>query len=300
MTVAVGVLCEQGIVIGADREVTYDAIKTSERKVHLLGHGSCRVALAGSGTHKLITYTAQTLRTRLQERGVWSCDEVRAEVVRIYGEVKRSHIDPSPQLYSLDLLVGIKIGEPQASREMRLLAIEHGGIATWVEDDVKYAAVGYGHTIARYLLKRLYGVRGRPSVARGVSMVAHVIKETKDNVADVGKESDIIFMRWGYQSAEIPEADILEHERVTERFMQAVQPVMMALADINIGNDRLNDIIGNLSAELHAMRSNGFLQRQAEKFVAGSVPRVMIHSNECSSAFVSHGFLDRIGSPDDE
>jgi 20S proteasome alpha/beta subunit len=263
MTVAVGVLCEQGIVVGADREVTYDAIKTSERKAHLLDHRNCRVALAGAGSHRLITLAAQTLRTRLEEREVWTIDAVRDEVVRVHSEIKQTHIDPNP-LHTLDLLAGIKIGEPQSLREMRLLAIE-GNIPTWVEDHTKYEAVGYGHALARYLLKRLYGHKGKPSVARGVSMVAHVVKEVKDSVVDVGKESDIIFLQWGYVSAYIPEADILEHERVTGNVMKAIHPVMLSLADINIGNEQLEGIIAKLSSELFAMRSNEFLRRQAEK-----------------------------------
>jgi len=75
MTIAVGILCQDGVVVGADREISLDTLKVRERKTHLIRRREVAVGIAGAGSADLVTLAVQELEKRLAD--AMSPDEVK-------------------------------------------------------------------------------------------------------------------------------------------------------------------------------------------------------------------------------
>jgi hypothetical protein len=120
MTIAIGMLCRDGVVLGSDREMTLDTMKVDDTKCHLLSlRKDLRVGIAGAGTADLIRFSAQELDRRLKDS--MSADDVRSQAEAMINELNTSYLaNQSGVERTLDLLVGIK-----TATELRLLKVQH-------------------------------------------------------------------------------------------------------------------------------------------------------------------------------
>jgi 20S proteasome alpha/beta subunit len=282
MTIAIGILCRDGVVVGADREVTHSVVTLDERKAHLLKRRNVSLALVGSGTFDLIGKAAeeidQGLRDDMSEPAV-------QQVVESVAQTFHDKFQMGSGVHSLDLLIGLKTTPEGGERRVTLLRVANN----LVSRRDKFDALGYSSDIAKYLLKNLYGSREPLSVARGVMLATQVLKAVKDSGLYSGGRSDVIQVRLGWIAGFISEDDILLHEASADRFATIMRPVMMAMTDINIDENQLSEIIGRMSAELHAFRSNDFHTRQRRLFATSPTrprtERVSVTADDLTSVF---------------
>jgi 20S proteasome alpha/beta subunit len=256
MTIALGLVCENGLVLSADREMTHTTTKHRGTKAHILKGNDFEIGVVGAGSADLIIYAVQELERRLSSS--MTVDAVRRTLESIASKIQRRHVNANPAAqHRLDLLVGVKT--PQ---EIGLLNVA-GTIVTFI---TSYRAIGFGGDLAFHILGHLYDENSRPTMAGGVILAAHVLRETKRSALYCGGESDLIVIQRGYQVAFVPENDIYTHEQTADRFMKIVRPVMLALTDINVEPNRLHALIGRMAEELSTVRTNEFIQQQRRRF----------------------------------
>jgi 20S proteasome alpha/beta subunit len=259
MTIAVGVLCEDGVVVGADREVSLSSFKVEDRKAHLLKRNNVRIGLVGSGPADLVTLAAQELDNRLVPE--MSMEAVKTAVDDLAQDIHAKHVLTNPDKnYKLDLLLAVKTTPNGAARKVGLLRV-NGTIVVWKD---RYDAIGWGYELAHYLLSQLYDQPKTLSMARGIMLAAQVLKAAKDYTQGCGGPSDIIQVRLGYVSDFVHEDDVRLHEESAEKFAKIMRPVMLAMTDVNVDSKQLGEIVGKMQVELHTFRSNEFIQRQKE------------------------------------
>src|SRR5262249_4539658 len=105
MTIAIGILCSDGVVVGADREVTLDTLKVQDKKAHLLKRNNVSLGLVGSGSLDLISKAAQELDRRLTDE--MSQDALKAAVENLAQEFHERYVLGNPNAdHVLDLLIG--------------------------------------------------------------------------------------------------------------------------------------------------------------------------------------------------
>lgn len=259
MTIAIGVICRDAVVVGADQEISLATTKIERRKAHVLKRTALQIGLVGAGTYDLINRAKQDIDSHLQDRQ--SADDVRAVVEAVVRKIDSDLISRDPN-HSVDLLIGIK-----TDTELKLLKVEprHNSAPSfvWVEDN---EAIGYGYELAHYVLAQLYGSPLTLSSERGVIITAHALKVAKDRVQGCGGRSDIMMLKRGFHAYEVPEKDLVEHERSAQRITEIMRPVMLALTDLDVRPNQLENLIGTMSYELNQFRSNDFIQRQIERF----------------------------------
>jgi 20S proteasome alpha/beta subunit len=259
MTIAIGMVCRDGIVVGADRDISLSTTTIERRKAHILVRNAVQIGLVGAGSYDLINRAKQDLELRLQDGQ--SAYEVRTAVEAVVRTIHEQVISQDAN-HHLDLLIGIK-----TDTELRLSKAEarHKSAPNfvWVED---YEPIGYGYELAHFTLSQLYDGVDRLSSERGVIVTAHALKIAKERVQSCGGRSDIIMLKRGFHAYEVPESDIAEHERSAQRMAEIMKPVMLALTDLDVRPDQLEDLIGKMNYELNQFRSNDFIQRQRERF----------------------------------
>ncbi len=281
MTIGIGLVCSDGVVVGADREMTLETLKVTDRKAHLIKEEPIKVALGGSGTTDLITFAAQECGRRLQaaKRDVLGFEDVRLLITEMLADIRTDHIDKNPDVgHKLDLMVGIKI----ANGMPRLLKIA-GGIPIWVEN---HQAIGWGAELATYVLNGRYDEKRKPDVRGGIILATHALKAAKDYARYCAGASDIIFLKPGMKSDFVSSDDILLHEQSADRFAEITKPLMIALTDVGVSPQALDDLIGKMQVELHNFRPNSFIQQQAMKLEQKRQP-LSLHGSDTSSGVIA-------------
>jgi 20S proteasome alpha/beta subunit len=199
-------LCRDGVVIGADREVSYDTTKFHGPKAHIIQKRGLQIGMVGAGSEDLITWGAQELDRRLRDNQ--SAEDVRLAAEALAQDVYDRHVKAEPK-HSLHMLIGIK-----TDVEIRLLKVA-GTVVVW---ESGWEAVGYGHEVANYALRGLYRHADSVSPEQATILTAQALKAAKDHAKYCGGPSDVIVLKRGYHAWRLPEDDVLEHERGMTRF----------------------------------------------------------------------------------
>jgi 20S proteasome alpha/beta subunit len=296
MTIAVGILCDDGVVVGADREVSLTTHKREERKAHLLKVPNVAIGLVGAGSASLVTLAAQELQPRLSANMTLAA--VKRVVDELALEIHDKHISRNPN-HALDLLLGIKTTPKGGQREFRLLKVE-GTVAVWRD---RYDCIGFGYELADYLLSGRYDRRENMTVARGIMVAAQVIKQAKTHTQHSGGQTDVIHVRLGYVADYVDERDIDIHEESAEKFSKIIRPVALAMTDINVSTTKLEDLVGKMAYELNAFRPQAFRDAQRAQFAAEQSPsspvRISITQASDSSSSV-FGVLETSAPPPED
>jgi 20S proteasome alpha/beta subunit len=99
MTIAVGMLCEDGIVLGADRLVTLeDGHKYEEQKIFPIDGGDWKAVLTYAGDPGFAKEVHQRLSTRLNRGIKVDCREIRNALEKILTSLGREYGDVGSSL----------------------------------------------------------------------------------------------------------------------------------------------------------------------------------------------------------
>jgi hypothetical protein len=215
MTIALGLIADDGVVIAADRQETEGERKKDERKVGSLwapGIGSFIVSGAGNGPY------IDSMITRLHVcfgAKVWKWGDAE----EMTGSFKDSH----SKFYSdsvlpfagyqpyerpdYELLFGCSI------KDRHLLWYSHKLTLNRVEG---YRAVGIGASTAESLLKKFYVARLPLRVA--ISLAAFVVYEVKNSVEGCGFGTDVMFTEYGTPPSSITPQMMMQMETAFSQF----------------------------------------------------------------------------------
>src|SRR5215510_2312690 len=166
MTVAVGFMCTDGIVIAADREISTLTVKLDDQKAWLFSYPKdtidslplLRIGIAGAGDYGFIKFAAERLDEQLAawvtQHGTVEIDDVNNAIQVVLTDIHHNHLYPYGQPHerpTIDLLVGIWL----RSSRMRL----GRSSLTAVTKVWNYEAVGIGSDLANFLVRRFYSER---------------------------------------------------------------------------------------------------------------------------------------------
>jgi 20S proteasome alpha/beta subunit len=248
MTIAVGMLCKDGIVLGADREMTRGTMTYDDRKAYVLKRQSLQIGLVGAGIGDVIQYAAQALDRRIIDGQ--SAEDVRLALEDVAKDI-RDRIDDNKDWHT-NFLVGVK-----TDTELRLIKV-FGRFAT-VLGGVE--TIGAGQETARFVLDGLYQKAATTSCERGTFLTIKALLAAKDYVPGCGGRSDVLVLQRGFHVREVPEETLDDHERNATQFDRIMNPVLLALTDVDVSPEQLKDIIRKVTSELTTFRSSAFLDR---------------------------------------
>jgi 20S proteasome alpha/beta subunit len=258
VTIAIGLLCTDGVVLAADREISVNKrYKTGSQKCRVIKRVNCQVGIVGAGSQDSIVLAWQELERKLTDR--MTLDTVRETIDEVVDDVYRRLAGVEAQHeHSLELLIGAK-----TSAGVRLLKVTDWLPAIEVET---YDALGFGDELGLYLLEQLYGTRDDLMVERGIVVACQVLKEVKKTVQGCGGPSDVIHLRRRFHAGLISEERIAECEHMSDRFFEVMRPVMLALTDIEVQNSALDSLLSQTVDRLRQIRTQDFLDRQRREF----------------------------------
>jgi len=208
MTIALGLVARDGVVLAADTEMTAGNTKFNHGKLSAtlcrLDPGSPRrqFIFGAAGTLDLSRTLVDRLRGRINaEPEIDTKEAFRSQCETILGDFHAQHVAPfaaypAYERPGVDLLVGmlmdradLPVGLQQACAEVSLIC---GTGTTCTREEAR--AIGIGAEYASSLLARMYQ-HPRMDVWHTILLAAYVVYLTKQSVCGCGGETDIWALR---------------------------------------------------------------------------------------------------------
>lgn len=197
MTIAAGFICNDGLVLATDLEITEAMFKRVGGKSTCVSSEGRGVAVVGAGRYYLLAYACE----QMTESIVWATvseivETLRQDMQRIYGEHIHSCFEDDQRDSALQMLIGVV-----ADDDMGLWISDRGVLAR----TGPYDFVGMGRDLAFYIMKRRWP-RDYPSLEQGVTLARETVLEIGESVRYCGKGANILTIgRDGKCSYRIPE-----------------------------------------------------------------------------------------------
>jgi len=193
MTIALGVLGPNGVILGADTEETIGDTKTDALKVStgisfgLRGGHPSAIAITGAGDSWYLDYLFEELVRHFRDHESLTVTQLESEFRTILQKFYREHIIPfRPSEPDLDLRVIIGVQRDNQT-------------ALWVSSrstlrkSYDHEAVGMGGTEAKRILRRATGSRHTLSLAAVIACYA--IQRAKESVVGCGKNTVLLYLK---------------------------------------------------------------------------------------------------------
>lgn len=239
MTVAVGFMCTDGIVLAADKEVSTPTVKFAGPKAWIYRYPRqgdnpvLQVGIVGAGDYGFIKFAAERIDNQLtlwiDRHGTASMDEVNDAIQVVIDDVHKNHLYPFGQPHerpTVDLLVGIWL-----SGRIRLARTSYTAITkVW-----NYEAVGIGSDLATFLVRRSY--TDRIPLSSAMFWASYVLMHAKNYVPGCGGPSDIIAMYKSGTAGLVKRETITDYEKFAKDFDDAIHPVFLSGADRSVTKD---------------------------------------------------------------
>jgi 20S proteasome alpha/beta subunit len=260
MSIAIGFMCSDGIVLAADSELSNAFTKVPGDKAWIYKYPAgadnyaLQVGIVGAGDAAFIQYASERIHVALEEHysnganNPVTMSEVNKIIQAEINDLHHSHLYPAshlPDAPSVELIIGIRL----ADRRIRLAKTYLTSITkVW-----NYEAVGVGSALANFIIKRFYA--GRVTVSQATFIASQVLMHVKANVPRCGGASKVIVMLqkkgavgWAQQQT------VLDHEAFLTKFDDAIAPVFFGGADQNVSNQEFHKRVDALSEGLKALR----------------------------------------------
>lgn len=215
MTIALGLIAEEGVVIAADRQETEGDQKKDQRKIDSLWAmtvGSLLISGAGNGPY----IDSITRRLNLcfgAKKWKWEdvdemTEEFRTTHSAFYSEAVLPFAGYQPyERPDYELLFGC------STEDRHLLWYSHKLTLNRSEG---FRAVGIGASTAESLLKKFYVQRLPLKVA--ISLAAFVVYQVKNSVEGCGFETDVMFTQVGTPPCHVSAATVKDMENAFAKF----------------------------------------------------------------------------------
>lgn len=222
MTVIVGIVCKDGIIIASDSQVEFERAAPVKRvnanKIYKLLEDR-NIAIAGAGTltfiHKAINLIRESIIEEEKKSGrklsfreiIDLAESAMAHIYRvynikrleyIYGQLLPEFIHPFP----------LMIGGSEKNNKY-LFILHEDGISEDIED---YATLGSGAAYAEYLLSKFY-YKGITTEA-GKVIAMYVIKEIEKIDPNVGGPINIVVIKDRFQELDEEEIEKINRKVV--------------------------------------------------------------------------------------
>jgi 20S proteasome alpha/beta subunit len=185
VTLIVGVLCADGLVIASDREEAGGDKKPSPASIDVYQDSHCSLAIAGTGHGPLCDVAIERIAIAAHDEGEAFYEQHERIISDVLTALYQEFIwrTSSTDDRRIQLIIGI---QERATNQRRLyLTVEE-----ILQPKRLYACSGSGDFIANYFLERLLvpaltGVETR-------KLLAFIAREAKDSISGVGRETEMI------------------------------------------------------------------------------------------------------------
>lgn len=185
VTIAAGILCEDGVLVCADSEMTLHTMKSNDPKVDWVLHDSVRVIMTGAGDAHLLRYVVQQCRKAIPEGA--TMDDAEQTIRAVIREVHTDHIYPVSRLVEHRPNIEMAFGLWEPGRKCKLF--ESRGTAL-IENNV--SLLGSGYEFGRSVCDRLGGDLYNAMLPRALIVAMRMLKEVKEYVQGCGGQDHII------------------------------------------------------------------------------------------------------------
>ncbi len=212
MTLALGIPCTDGVVLGVDTQISQDGTKTPGQKIQIFWEclPNYNVVSASSGHADSVETARSEIVEALEKLKGKSPSpvvrEIRQAIGAALGEVYARHIDPLPtqeerNLMDFTLLVAIRVG-----RTARLFRTNRAQVL----EEKRCCCLGAGKVVAEQILELC--LDARPSAELAAQVAAYVVGRTKEHVEGVGLSTDVhvIQSNGRHWALTLPEVKALE------------------------------------------------------------------------------------------
>jgi 20S proteasome alpha/beta subunit len=248
MTIAAGFLCQDGIVICADREVTTDWEKHEESKIFTINPDGATsgptVVIAGSGWLDFVKMTVDKIRERTLF--VTHAYEVKEILEATLLEVHEKHIRfyPDRPKPSFDLIVGIR-------DEKGLMLLKT--FRTSVNRIEEFTCIGVGDTLANYLSRKLNPQED--TAVEAALLAVQILDQVKTNVPGCGGQfSEVAVLPTEGKVIKINPVGLLDLEYRAKAFALLLKPLLMAVSNPTLSDKDFEERIAELADESRQIR----------------------------------------------
>ena len=271
MTIAIGVLCDNGVVLGCDLQHSTDIIKTAGPKLFIIPPGKNHsVLITGAGNSDSMKKAAQLIHDRISDAddsgGISDVYAMRGHIEAALEELYSKYIYFAPQEHcstlDVSLLLAIRVNtETALFRTNRNMLI--------AED--RYACVGMGMYLGHYALSTMLG--WRPPVEVAAQVVTYIVSQAKEYIEGVGKGSAVQMLHADglHDSLLLPDRD--EVEEMFQEFYEGVRTIIASTDKDMVMDAWLSDHFDRLHLTVKKLRS---AQQKRKKWRA--------HREACSEA----------------
>lgn len=197
MTIAIGLMAKNGLVLAADTQESMGSFKMDEPKILIANKGqsgsnSGAIAVSGAGWGGHLDSINQEICGIFLKRSRWTIDQFETAIKKQNSRFYRDHITP---------LTGLPYGErPEYSLILGSL-LPSGKSALWgssnstVKRYRSFGAVGLGAAFAKMLLSRLWTSVNVEVTACLAAYVMYLVKQYQDGC---GNETHIVILKNGH------------------------------------------------------------------------------------------------------
>ncbi len=193
MTIALGVLARDGVVLAADTEYTWGYLKTSGEKIRSAECACGALAMAGAGDAGYLGAVCDDLVAEFQSYGKnVPVPRMKARFEGILVEFHKKHVVPYGDSSSVAFWLLLAF---QRGRASYLWSTCNGAMMR----RAPYASIGLGCEYADALLGQMFGdpAIGLNDVSLASRVAAYAVHQTKENVQNCGKKTSLVILRGG-------------------------------------------------------------------------------------------------------
>jgi 20S proteasome alpha/beta subunit len=264
MTIAIGLLCNEGLVIGADtEEVLGGYIKTSTEKMRVIEKDNYKLIITGAGESDFIDCFYDELEEALDESEPKDIKAIYKILRTTQLQYFRNHLAPyssfpSDDRPNPDLLIALHIrigGLVTGSTLFRTVLFKANG--TVVKRIHKAECVGTGVVLARSLMDQFFDPE--LSLKQTGILAAYILRQAKRWGQYCGGNSDIaILSNSEKKTAGIPAETIKSLERHFDEFAVALKPVLINCADTSVDEKHFKAILGKFQSDMDVQQLKFF------------------------------------------
>lgn len=193
MTIAVGVLARDGVVLAADSEITWGYLKTSGEKIRSAQGRSGALAIAGAGAAAYFAAIGDELIDAFQSfQKRTSAAHIRGRFGDILSAFHAKHVVPYGESASVSFWLLFAL---QQGRNSYLWSTHSAAIASRAPS----ASIGLGCEYADALLGHVFEGQTIASIDVPLAgrIAAYAAHGTKNNVQNCGKKTSLVILKGG-------------------------------------------------------------------------------------------------------
>jgi 20S proteasome alpha/beta subunit len=229
MTIAIGIVATDGVVVAADTQETLGTWKLQHGKISaaisLFRDGNRACLISGAGPGPQVDAVSRELSNQFRDRSL-KADGMKARLQETLTAFYTTHVVPFalyPRDERPDVSLLMAYDASGVSGGPQLLASDK----TVFVEQATYAAVGGGAEVAYTLLERLYKLP-LPDVRGAALLAAYVMFHVKESIEGCGKSTDIAAVGSG-QYMSLSRADAASLERAMREYCYSAEPFALRM-----------------------------------------------------------------------